>query len=266
MYERMLKEIDRYRWDSGFCRRVLSTAIVAYRPLRLTEIGHLSGLPEQILKSTENVRKIVAKCGSFLTVQDDQIYLVHQSAKDYLSTSNLLFLCGAEIAHHDMFIRSLDLMSDKLRRNMYSLKAPGFPIDEVQTPSPDPLVKVRYSCVFWVDHLRDSISDKDMPQCNALDVVQTFLERKYLYWLEALSLLRAMSEGIIAIRQLEGLLVSLYHRTPESKSNRDIGTRRSRPSNSINSGCTPVCSVLQMHSRASPSSSVRISPYICTNR
>ncbi|KAK0731983.1 HET-R [Lasiosphaeris hirsuta] len=206
MYERMLKDIDRYRWDSGFCRRILSTATVAYRPLRLTEIGHLSGLPEQILESTENVRKIVAKCGSFLTVQDDQIYFAHKSAKDYLSTSTLLFPCGAKIAHHDIFIRSLDLMSDNLRRDMYGLKELGSLIDEVQTPSPDPLVTVRYSCVFWVDHLCNSISDKDTLQRNTLDVVQTFLEQKYLYWLEALSLLRAMSEGVIAIRQLDGLL------------------------------------------------------------
>ncbi|KAH8746762.1 NWD1 like protein [Diaporthe sp. PMI_573] len=94
-----------------------------------------------------------------------------------------------------------------LQRDMYGLKAPGFPIDEVQTPSSDPLAPVRYSCVFWVDHLRDSISDQDMLQCNTLDAVQTFLEKKYLYWLEALSLLRAMSEGIIAIRQLEGLIM-----------------------------------------------------------
>ncbi|KAK0730886.1 HET-R [Lasiosphaeris hirsuta] len=206
MYERMLKEIDLHRRDLDLCRRILSVATVAYRPLRLTEIGHLSGFPEQILKSTENVRKIVARCGSFLTVQDNQVYLVHQSAKDYLSASTLLFPRGAGMIHHDMFIRSLDLMSDKLRRDIYGLEAPGFPIDEVQTPPSEPLATVRYSCVFWVDHLRDSISDKNMAQRNIYHAVHTFLEQKYLYWLEALSLLRAMLEGVIAIRQLELLL------------------------------------------------------------
>jgi hypothetical protein len=35
--------------------------------------------------SAETVRKVVAICGSFLTVRDEQVYLVHQSAKDYLS-------------------------------------------------------------------------------------------------------------------------------------------------------------------------------------
>jgi hypothetical protein len=33
----------------------------------------------------ETVQKIVAICGLFLTVCDEQVYLVYQSAKDYLS-------------------------------------------------------------------------------------------------------------------------------------------------------------------------------------
>ncbi|KAK0724930.1 hypothetical protein B0H67DRAFT_680399 [Lasiosphaeris hirsuta] len=86
-------------------------------------------------------------------------------------------------------------MSTVLQRDMYDLKAPGFQIDKVQTPYSDLLATVRYSCVFWVDHLRDSIGDKDAPQRNTLETVQTFVEQKYLYWLEAVSLLRAMPEG-----------------------------------------------------------------------
>lgn len=226
LYESMLHEIERYRWDADLCRWILATVIVTYRPLHLVEIGKLSGLPEHIATSTANVRKVVTKCRSFLTIRDERIYLVHQSAKDYLSTSRLLFPCGTRIANHDVFIRSLDLMSDKLQRNMYGLKSPGFPIDKVQPPSPDPLATVGYSCVFWVDHLCNSISDKDVPQSDTSDGVQTFLERKYLYWLEALSLLRAMPEGVIAIRQLDDRLVSLYHPTLETKTNGDIGARR----------------------------------------
>ncbi|KAK4232875.1 NACHT domain-containing protein [Achaetomium macrosporum] len=214
MYDRMLNDIKRRERDSEFCRRILSTATVAYRPLHLAEIGGLSGLPEQVLKSMENVRRVVAKCGSFLTIRDDQLYLIHQSARDYLSerASTLLFPCGVAMTHHDIFIRSLHLMSNKLRRDMYSLGAPGCPIKNVRVPDPDPLAAVRYSCLYWVDHLYHSVSDTSTHRDDLLQddrVVHTFLKTKYLYWLEALSLLRAMSEGVIAIRQLEGLLVSM---------------------------------------------------------
>jgi len=107
-------------------------------------------------------------------------------------------------------------MSTVLQRDIYNLKAPGFPIDKVQTPSSDPLATVRYSYVFWVNHLYDSIFDKDALQYNTLNTIQTFLKQKYLYWLEALSLLQAMSEGIIAIKQLKLLLIYItyyYQRT-----------------------------------------------------
>jgi len=87
-------------------------------------------------------------------------------------------------------------MSLALRHDIYGLEAPGFPIDKVQTPSPDPLATVGYLCIFWVDHFRDSISGKDATQ----DAVYTFLKEKYLYWLEALSLLQVISEGVIAIK------------------------------------------------------------------
>ena len=124
-------------------------------------------------KSIESVRRIVAKCGSFLTVQDNQIYLIYQSAKDFLldrrtqrfpqDAFSWVFREGTEDVHHNIFLRSLNAISIGLRRDMYDLRAPGIPIDKVQTPSPDPLATLRYSCVFWVDHLRDSISNTDMP-------------------------------------------------------------------------------------------------------
>ena len=214
MYHRMLNNIKRRERDSEFCRHILSAATVAYRPLHLAEIGGLSGLPEQVMKSMENVRRIVAKCGSFLTIRDDQLYLIHQSAKDFLSerASTLLFPCGVAVTHYEILIRSLKHMSDKLRRDVYGLGAPGFLIDNVRVPDPDPLATVRYSCVYWVDHLCHSVSGTSTHHDDVLqddEAVHSFLKTKYLYWLEALSLLRAMPKGVIAIRQIEDLLVRI---------------------------------------------------------
>jgi len=211
MYGRMINEIKRQKRDSEFCRRILSVATLAYRPLHLAEVGGLTGLPEQITKSTEKVQKIVTKCGSFLSVRDNQIYLVHQSAKDYLSdqASALLFPEGAEMIHHDISNRSLKLLSDKLRRDIYGLYAPGFPIDQVTVPDPDPLVTVRYSCVYWGDHLYDSQSSDNTKHPDALQnggVIDSFLRKHYLHWLEALSLCRSMSQGILSMVNLESIL------------------------------------------------------------
>jgi hypothetical protein len=214
LYDRMLNQIQQLpRGNPEFCRLILSTATVAYRPLHLDEIGILSGLPRQISGSAKNVRDIVAMCGSFLTVRDNQVYLIHQSAKDYLSrrASADTFLSSAAKTHHDVFTRSLEIMSSTLRRDMYGLHHPGFPIDKVEPPHPDPLATVRYSCVYWADHLYNSVSGKSTRQDDLQDggVVHTFLKAKYLYWLEALSLLRGISDGVIVIGKLIDLLVSI---------------------------------------------------------
>ena len=44
-------------------------------------------------------------------------------------------------------------MHETLQRDIYELCRPGLPIDDVNTPDPDPLAAVQYSCIYWVDHL-----------------------------------------------------------------------------------------------------------------
>ncbi|KAK4461139.1 HET-R [Cladorrhinum samala] len=220
LYLRMVRHIRKSK-DNLHCKRILAAVSVVQRPISIRELATLVELPDSITRYRERLEKLIVICGSFLALREQSIYFVHQSAKDFLlgkadletsreayqEASGWVFPQGPEDVHHLIFSRSLNAMSAILRRDIYDLKAPGFPIDKVQTPTSDPLATVRYSCVFWVVHLRSSISDKDMLQCNnTLDAVQTFLEKKYLYWLEALSLLQAMSEGIIAIRQLAALL------------------------------------------------------------
>lgn len=211
LYDRMVNQIQQLtKRNSELCRLILSIATLAYRPLCLAEIGSLCGLPGQIPSLTKSVRKIVAMCGSFLTVRDDQVYLIHQSAKDYLSDekARATIFPSQGKTHHDIFSRSLELMSGTLQRNIYGLITPGFPIDQVQAPDQDPLVTMRYSCVHWVDHLCDSVSGKSAGRDDLEDggAVYVFLTKRYLYWLEALSLCRSMSNGIVSMAKLEALV------------------------------------------------------------
>ncbi|KAF1992897.1 HET-domain-containing protein [Amniculicola lignicola CBS 123094] len=197
LYDRIIEQIKQLKQrNSEICRLLLSTACVAYRPLYLAEIGSLCGLLGQISVLTRNVRMFATMCSSFLAVRDDQVYLIHQSAKDYLSdkTRDTIFPSQGRM-HYNIFSRSLKLMSNALKHNMYDLNAPGFPIDKVEVPVDNPLATIRYLYVHWADHLYTQ--DKD--------VIKVFIQNKYLYWLEALSLCRSMSKGILAIVKLNAL-------------------------------------------------------------
>jgi hypothetical protein len=209
LYDRMMDQIQQLtKRNSEICRLLLSTASIAYRPLYLAEMGSLCGLSGQVSVLVRNVRKIVAMCGSFFTVRDDQVYFIHQSAKDYLTDKmqDTVFPSQGEF-HHGIFSQSLKLMSSALKRDMYSLIAPGFPVNKVQVPVHDPLATMRYSCVYWVDHLCDWNSNSPNHGIDSQDKddIENFMKNKYLYWLEALSLCRSMSEGVLAMAKLNAL-------------------------------------------------------------
>ena len=71
----------------------------------------------------------------------------------------------------------------------------------------DPLARVRYSCFYWVDHLCEMGSSLHH-EVGLYDdgTIHTFLKKHFLYWLEALSLMKSTSYGVVMVRKLENLL------------------------------------------------------------
>ncbi|KAF2179315.1 WD40 repeat-like protein [Zopfia rhizophila CBS 207.26] len=211
VYRRMMEHIKQLkRRNPEICRQILSTVVATYRPLHLQELYVLADLPDQGLDIEETTATMVKMCGSFLTVREDHVYVIHQSARDFLSdeAGSSVLPFGTGEVHGHILSRSLQVMSRTLQRDIYRLDAPGYPIEQVQQPEPDPLAASRYSCIYWVDHLCDWSSssvahDKEILQGGG--VVEGFLREKYVYWLEALSLCKSMSKGIVSIAKLEAL-------------------------------------------------------------
>lgn len=215
LYDRMVDHIHQLgKKNSEMCRLLLSIVSVAYRPLHLAELGSLCTLPGPVSTLIKNTRTLVAMCGSFLTIRDSQVYLIHQSAKDYLSDEVRAAVFGSkDELHYNIFSQSLKLMSSTLKRDIYDLGAPGYPIDEVTTPAIDPLATARYSCVYWVDHLCDSQATSlasKVSNLQAIGVVVEFLRKKYIYWLEVLGLCKAVGKGVVSMEKLRSL-VQVWH-------------------------------------------------------
>jgi hypothetical protein len=212
VYHRMMQQIKRLqRQYPELCRQVLSIVIATYRPLHLQELHVLSGLPNQVQNVNQATATIVKMCGSFLTIRNDNVYIIHQSARDFLckEASHDIFPHGTGDIHQSIFSRSLEIMSRTLRRDMYSLGALGYPAERVQQPDPDLLAASRYSCIYWIDHLCEwnpRSSDNYGVALHDGGTVDSFIRKKYLYWLEALSLCKSMSEGVVSIAKLEALI------------------------------------------------------------
>ncbi|KAL6695170.1 hypothetical protein J3F84DRAFT_400030 [Trichoderma pleuroticola] len=215
LYERMIGRVcDSSISDIG--RKVLAIATVAYRPLTNEELIPLINNhrhEEIVFPSEYDWEDILGHCGSFLTMRGGTIYFVHQSAKDFLvqKGSKRLFPKGEKYTHIEIFEGSVAAMRNILRRDMYSLIDPAFSIETISqhTVSADPLIPIKYGCVYWIDHFEQSISKGitgNHDSSKSHELIHVFLKEKYIYWLEALSLLRSISDGIARMQRLEQLV------------------------------------------------------------
>ncbi len=117
------------------------------------------------------------------------------------------------VTHFDMFSRSLRALSKSLRQNMYKLCHPSFPIDEIMAPAPDLLADVRYSSIYWIDHLTETVNLSEIVTASGEEMalsdggtILSFFEEHFLHWLESLALLRKLADGLLSIRKLLHLL------------------------------------------------------------
>ncbi|GAB1319953.1 hypothetical protein MFIFM68171_10163 [Madurella fahalii] len=199
----------RYLKDIDLCRQILAIMSTVYRPITLTELTAFLEPLKDMSDDHESLVQLVELCGSFLTLRHCTIYFIHQSSKDFLREKafDQISPFGIVHLHYTIYSASLRVMSETLRRDVYDLRHPGFPIDQVVQPEPDPLAKARYSCIYWVDHLQDCDPTRnaahDLQDGGSVD---GFLSRSYLHWLEALSLLGSMSKGVLSMAMLDSLL------------------------------------------------------------
>ncbi|OQE37753.1 hypothetical protein PENCOP_c009G03726 [Penicillium coprophilum] len=201
VYDHIMNRIEKgVLRDPIYCKAVLVAVDLTFRPLGLSELAILADIPLRI-----DPRSIVQKCGSFLTIKKDTVYLVHQSAKDYLDASyrSRLDSAGPAKGHTEISRRSIRNLYSMLKQNAWNLSS-GLKPKDTSSPEPDPLAPIRYSCVLWVDHL--SFPNEESPEKKGELIEEAltseFLSTRFLRWFEALSLLGQLSGGVRSIRML----------------------------------------------------------------
>jgi hypothetical protein len=267
LYRRMMEQVCNSD-NADLCKRILAITTIVYRPVTLKELSSFVDMVE-IASDLESLAEIIRLCGSFLTLREHTVHFVHQSAKDFLlkKAFDEIFISGVGDIHYTIFSRSLEVMSSTLRRDMYGLCAPGFPIDKVEQPDPDPLAAAGYSCVYWIDHFCDWDSSKSAKQRDDMQdrgAIDKFLRQKYLYWLEALGLLRSVSEGVLSMEKLEGLCQVSFKSIvlSRNRSNITLGKSRGITIDRLSPRCSPIYSLLQVGNREHSSPDIHISTHL----
>lgn len=190
LYDRMMARIDQQKneQDKGYCKDLLAAVCFASRPLSKEEAHVLAGLPSNV-----GIDEILRFCGSFLVVRDGTIYMLHNTTREHLRK---YFASREDDIHFQMFSRSVAAMSKDLRYNMYSL-SPGSESAHIEPMKHDALTSIKYSCEFWVAHLRE----RSEPLADN-GAVLGFLDIHFLHWLESLSLMHKVPSVFPAINDL----------------------------------------------------------------
>ncbi|GCB26185.1 vegetative incompatibility protein HET-E-1 [Aspergillus awamori] len=183
--------------------------IVLCEPLSMAALSDLIGKDiadmKDILESLSSVIHLAAS-------QDSPIRLVHPSFPEYLTSEDRCldrtFLVSRKEKHIDLFINCIETLSNTLRRDIcqfgdVSTLNCDIDPDMVHLKIPP---HVKYACIYWLEHLQLSGSSHLVLDNGP---VYRFLQKHLLHWLESLSIMGMISEGMRAVIKLSEYLISL---------------------------------------------------------
>jgi hypothetical protein len=182
-------------------RDILGSIVALFSPLTVESLSRLLLIPKQ------KVDRMLRDLHAILDIPKDQAHplrLHHPSFRDYLLNKGRCgdpnFCVDEKQVHQTLAVNCIQLMSSSLKHDIYRVNAPGALAANVKTSQVEQYLtlEVQYACLYWIQHLQKS----GTRLCDD-DKIHNFLKEHFLHWLEALSWMRRVSEGIYAINSLE---------------------------------------------------------------
>lgn len=212
LYDRMLDQL-RGGQDCELTTAIIKFVTIAKRPLLTQELLPLlaqevpehSDEPFEELIDDDDLLDLIKSCGSFVTVRDGVIYLLHQSAKEYLvrQEGTKIFSPHMREEHCTVVDRSLLMLSKELMKHTYSH---DYPRQEFHSDDRN-LKSLNYISCFWVDHLaeyQDSGGTNEKVDFNRHESkVYEFILIYFFRWIELLCLLGQLKAARGILGRLE---------------------------------------------------------------
>ncbi|CAG8030064.1 unnamed protein product [Penicillium salamii] len=174
-----------------------------------------TALSDLLCADKDEVEQALMGLGSLIHLghgEGSPIRLAHLSFSDYLLDKNRCledsFRISKEVKHGELLGHCLNTLSDNLRSDISQFGSFSMLRQDIdpQVLSECLPAHVQYACLYWVEHLLSSDS-------HPLDdgPVHCFLKEHLLSWMEALSLMDRVSNGMHAVVMLSGHLMDLPH-------------------------------------------------------
>ncbi|KAL2193909.1 hypothetical protein P885DRAFT_80691 [Corynascus similis CBS 632.67] len=170
--------------DHVYCNKVLDTVAVAYRPLRVSELVDMANLPPIVDPTIA-----IAKCSVFLQVHEDEVSVVHQSAKEFLRNK----MESPLKVHAEIIGFCLKHLSKEFTTTASTKR----------TSSEQP---AHYATLYWLQHLSVVLDDGLEGKTKTIDAVAWFLDKHFLQWIETLPPFSGIPQVLIQMSILEDKL------------------------------------------------------------
>ena len=189
-------------------RRVMSLVLTAFEPLSVESLNKLLYAAKDG-KTAFKTNVILDYMGSLLSgvTGNDAIRPLHTSFRDFLldRSRSVDFYIDTSHTHADFTFASLYILKKELTFNICHLESsyvankdiPGL-ADRINKYLP---AHLSYSCRFWTNHLLTT-SASLASESELLSDVEAVLTDKFLFWLEAMSLLGAIPGAAQAMSSL----------------------------------------------------------------
>ncbi|QYT02124.1 hypothetical protein H0G86_009131 [Trichoderma simmonsii] len=186
-------------------RYLVGSIITLAHPLSIRSLARLLDV------STDAVEDQLDLLHSVLGVPNDldtPVRLLHLSFRDFLvdpakklDPIKYPFWVDEQLAHSELFLQCIKLLSrdGALKDDICSLQLPGTLLSDISQTLIGQLLpgEVQYACMYWTYHL--NLSNRSI--CDG-DMVDQFLRRYLLNWLEALTLMGRSAESVRMIDEL----------------------------------------------------------------
>ena len=192
--------------DDAKTRSILGAVILAANPLSPSTIAVLLGF------DAEDVSFFLSSANSLLILKEDvnrPVRPFHKSFPDFITDpnrcTNARFHISPPDHHAQLLIGCLGLMDRTLEKNMCKLpdgvaNSDVSDLKERAEEFIDPALQ--YACVSWHTHLVGLVDANIIPAHvpTITPAIRRFLETKFLFWLEVLSILGAARNAVEALQ------------------------------------------------------------------
>ena len=185
--------------DNPNIHSVLAAVVLAANPLSPSAIATLLTI------DPEDVTPLLLSVHSLLILDEDNSKLVkpfHKSFPDFITdparcTNERFYIPPSH--HLELLVNCLDLMNQTLEKNMCQLPeaVSNSEVDDLQERA-DLYINqgLQYACKSWHKHL---VNEPTANRQEITSALHSFLEKKFLSWLEVLSVLGAVRNAVDAL-------------------------------------------------------------------